>query len=132
MRLILITAGAIVVCTHTAAAQDLTYNQSAIAAAIKSGNPDEISRAVLGERHECPPGLSSYCSQKQYNSDKRIADDKLARDLLNVDIESAKRKWIAAKDAYKKNPTTENDLAVTEADAHLRALIDKRGRLGTQ
>lgn len=76
--------------------------------------------------------MASYCSQKQYELDKRRADDKLARDLLNIDVESAKRKWVAAKDAYKKNPTTENELAVTEADARLRTLIDKRAHLDTR
>ncbi|WP_157683082.1 hypothetical protein [Burkholderia ubonensis] len=125
-------AVAVAATAQTATAQSSTDNQSAIAAAIKSGNPDEITRAVLGNRPECPPGMASYCSQKQYELDKRRADDKLTRDLLNIDVESAKRKWTAAKDAYKKNPTTDNELAVTEADARLRSLIDKRARLDAQ
>jgi hypothetical protein len=125
MRLTLIFA-AVLTASHPAFSQPTSYSQTDLDAAIKSGDPEAVARAVLGPPPECPPGRAAWCSRLQYESDKRASEEKLSRDLLNIDIEAAKRKWISAKDAYKKNPSTENELAVTEADARLRALVAKR------
>jgi len=47
--------------------------------------------------------------------------------IINMDVAAARKRLIAAKEAYKAHPDAEHDEAVTEAQASLQTLISRRG-----
>jgi hypothetical protein len=46
---------------------------------------------------------------------------------LDIDIDSARKRLVAAKEAYQQTPDATHSVAVDEAQARLNTLIAKRG-----
>lgn len=73
------------------------------------------------------PGGDIICENAAYNMNMQRIESESNAKMMNIDITSARKRLIAAKEAYKITPDATHEEAVDEADARLRTLISKRG-----
>lgn len=67
------------------------------------------------------------CNEAATHLNMRLIQMDSDSKIINMDVAAARKRLIAAKEAYKAHPDAEHDEAVTEAQASLQTLISRRG-----